>query len=185
MQFCCCNLSPRGDGNFFGMAFSIVSALTPLQFIPARGRKLVPKSSYRSDIKLQFIPARGRKLHCLLCISLSASIGCNLSPRGDGNPASFRNGDNLHVVAIYPREGTETVQFSRFLALASVAIYPREGTETNLELLTPASSGAVAIYPREGTETCCCMRQHGRLSVAIYPREGTETSPRQCIHTFA
>ena len=57
---------------------------------------------------LQFIPARGRKLVFKFQTDW-IQTHCNLSPRGDGNIAmqlsSFLDAD----IAIYPREGTETL----------------------------------------------------------------------------
>ena len=122
----------------------------PLQFIPARGRK--PFSSFLSarqsiaiypregtetpsirpvqiGISLQFIPARGRKLTSLLA-SLSPLQDCNLSPRGDGNRIFRISGKGLQAIAIYPREGTETLGVGGVSRNLPIAIYPREGTET-------------------------------------------------------
>ena len=77
---------------------------------------------------MQFIPARGRK-HALIGFE----------------------GDNLDI-AIYPREGTETI-FNMFtIYVHIIAIYPREGTETN-DITNGAFEKEIAIYPREGTET--------------------------------
>ncbi len=60
----------------------------------------------RVTSELQFIPARGRKLltidHAHLCKS------CNSSPRGDGNRSMWRSYLSEASVAIHPREGTET-----------------------------------------------------------------------------
>ena len=102
------------------------------------------------------------------------------------------------MVAIYPREGTETFIAAANAAGVMVAIYPREGTETP-GILSRASdshrcnlsprgdgnlllqhnvffcNGSVAIYPREGTETCLGVSVPQAKRVAIYPREGTET----------
>ena len=55
---------------------------------------------------LQFIPARGRKqVHAPHAFH---QLGCNLSPRGDGNKPRFDRKIVQRQVAIYPREGTET-----------------------------------------------------------------------------
>ena len=56
------------------------------------------------------------------------------------------------IIAIYPREGTETVDRAVNVTVQSIAIYPREGTETpNPACMAPSEQ--IAIYPREGTET--------------------------------
>ena len=81
IQFCCCNLSPRGDGNN-GMQPApdmAVVATYPregtetnycrpqsgwkdkLQLIPARGRKQYIIFTFKFKKPLQLIPARGRK----------------------------------------------------------------------------------------------------------------------------
>ena len=54
-----CNSSPRGDGNDQPSRLSRTS--TTLQFIPARGRKLIGREELLIGAGLQFIPARGRK----------------------------------------------------------------------------------------------------------------------------
>ncbi len=99
---------------------------------------------------------------------------CNLSPRGDGNPVCMGRGFSAPPIAIYPREGTETLISSSAFWVRFIAIYPREGTETCVPpALWPGL--CIAIYPREGTETfgSCCKSPTS--SIAIYPREGTET----------
>ena len=84
--------------------------------------------------KLQFIPARGRKR--------------------DWVAADF----HAVLIAIYPREGTETLLLFSMVFPFLIAIYPREGTETEMGF-AGSSHGCIAIYPREGTET---MEQPGR-----------------------
>ena len=56
-----------------------------------------------------------------------------------------------------------------------IAIYPREGTETDIGIGT-LEGFSIAIYPREGTETFSSLRFFGASRIAIYPREGTETA---------
>ena len=74
-----------------------------------RGRKRLFGSSIAvRAIGLQFIPARGRK-----------------------QPAHDRYNVE-HLIAIYPRKGTETCKMFRgTYAYANIAIYPRKGTETS------------------------------------------------------
>ena len=85
-----CNLSPRGDGNLTAVG-AHQAVMEILQFIPARGRKL------SWSFVLQYVD------------------NCNLSPRGDGNIVS----PSYHSpggIAIYPREGTETVSHGQYSA---------------------------------------------------------------------
>ena len=69
---------------FLWEIFVICQQSLPLQFIPARGRKLRPIAEPDQTEELQFIPARGRKLFSMV-IFLSFRVYCNLSPRGDEN----------------------------------------------------------------------------------------------------
>ena len=57
---------------------------------PARGRKLCCPAGEQCLPKLQFIPARGRKL--LDGRALDVAFDCNLSPRGDGNSRAAATG---------------------------------------------------------------------------------------------
>ena len=125
-----CNLSPQGDGNCF--VLYAIEFFAVLQFIPARGRKLIvgtiaidgeiiaiyPRKGTETPAcgrdckkvwKLQFIPARGRKPSA----SSAAHPGChcNLSPQGDGNndPSYCRD---YRLIVTYPRKGTETPAFA-------------------------------------------------------------------------
>ena len=100
-----CNLSPRGDGN--SIRTRDVHGYAMLQFIPARGRKhfLQRFNKCAAVSGLQFIPARGRKQRG--DAAGGKRVRCNLSPRGDGNNFKIPHRITV-VVAIYPREGTET-----------------------------------------------------------------------------
>ena len=80
-----------------------------------------------------------------------ASLGCNLSPRGDGNDL-LAHSKHPEQVATYPREGTETPYDGKGTFHDRVATYPREGTET-FKFLSSTMRIVVATYPREGTET--------------------------------
>ena len=169
---------------------------------------------------MQFIPARGRKQ--FQNPTSHHRCGCNLSPRGDGNPPINITGFvairrlqfipargrkpvhiNAHVqsriVAIYPREGTETVQSHVFTSSRQhrCNLSPRGDGNGHGGLigcighrcnLSPRGDGnverqrfshdfRVAIYPREGTETSVVSWTYTAFWVAIYPREGTETFP--------
>ncbi len=96
-----CNLSPRGDGN---TGMQTCASLTPLlQFIPARGRKQAAADGDDRPAELQFIPARGRKPIA-------------------GNGVRF-----VRVIAIYPREGTETYPCCRFAASHALQFIPARG----------------------------------------------------------
>ncbi len=82
------------------------------------------------------------------------------------------------MVAIYPREGTETARCGlRLGAWNDVAIYPREGTETFWKSKPPAENFALQFIPARGRKPAPPPASHARDNhrVAIYPREGTET----------
>ena len=100
------------------------------------------------------------------------------------------------MIAIYPREGTETFDSRQILLVfADCNLSPR-GDGNQAVIPAFRSCEQIAIYPREGTETddaaparggCYCNlspRGDGNLrnfalsigiTIAIYPREGTET----------
>ena len=131
-------------------------------------------------------------------INVRLLVGCNLSPRGDGNNRGDLSKRQIFPVAIYPREGTETMRTMSSHTLSSVAIYPREGTETvQSHVFTSSRQHRCNLSPRGdgnghgGLIGCighrCNLSPRGdgnverqRFShdfrVAIYPREGTETS---------
>ena len=126
MQFCCCNLSPRGDGNRDVIYVvranntvaiypregtetrlsAIFSGLASLQFIPARGRKPVNGAQHVALLRVAIYPREGTET-LVLTNDVSDYMSCNLSPRGDGN-LSWGHYYTSFLVAIYPREGTET-----------------------------------------------------------------------------
>ena len=132
-------------------------------------------------------------------INVRLLVGCNLSPRGDGNNRGDLSKRQIFPVAIYPREGTETMRTMSSHTLSSVAIYPREGTETS----SPSASGgkwgkSLQFIPARGRKqrgdaaggkrVRCNLSPRGdgnnfkiphriTVVVAIYPREGTETHP--------
>ena len=84
----CCNLSPRGDGNFPYLPFSFAASRDALQFIPARGRKLIHQWATMSIKSLVAIyPREGTETENN-CSGHDDSGRCNSSPRGDGNTLS-------------------------------------------------------------------------------------------------
>ena len=119
----------------------------------------------------------------------------NLSPRGDGNKHEY-NKSRPYRDTTYPREGTETQEFTYQVHVYSDTTYPREGTET----IVPASridrTSTTQLIPARGrkppfSETLPdfhatqLIPARGRkrgifFAPAItndttYPREGTET----------
>ena len=74
---------------------------------------------------MQFIPARGRKQFHFITFFLFLR-DCNLSPRGDGNRLSSRS-RAYKVIAIYPREGTETKVVLQFFGLYVLQFIPARG----------------------------------------------------------
>ena len=99
-----CNLSPRGDGNWPHATKAPTNS--PLQFIPARGRKHDNIGFFRFASLLQFIPARGRK-------RTSRTLDFNFTP-----------------LQFIPARGRKRKCIGRINHVVSIAIYPREGTET-------------------------------------------------------
>ena len=74
---------------------------------PVRGRKRCCLARVVEQRQLQFIPARGRKL------------------------VKVTHFKSTHIITIYPRKGTETLQLRRCpRRMPLIAIYPRKGTET-------------------------------------------------------
>ena len=175
-----CNLSPRGDGN--SIRPRDVHGYAMLQFIPARGRKhfLQRFNKCAAVSGLQFIPARGRKQprrpvktanlpRCNLSprgdgnhahdVVPYAVVRCNLSPRGDGNQLSIREWWEVgKIVAIYPREGTETISKSHIASPLWLQFIPARGRKPTHQHHWFCRHPPVAIYPREGTETCSHQR---------------------------
>ena len=80
-------------------------------------------------------------------------------------------------IAIYPREGTETVNSAMFRASMVLQFIPARGRK-HIPFF-PRLSHPIAIYPREGTETGGRWSCRSRRGIAIYPREGTETEGRK------
>ena len=145
---------------------------------------------------MQFIPARGRKQ--LQNPTSHHRCGCNLSPRGDGNPPINITGFvAIRRLQFIPARGRKPVHINAHVQSRIVAIYPREGTETvQSHVFTSSRQHRCNLSPRGdgnghgGLIGCighrCNLSPRGdgnverqRFShdfrVAIYPREGTET----------
>ena len=174
-----------------------------MQFIPARGRKRIGRLYVcRPNFRLQFIPARGRKPVAVLGICGARPCRCNSSPRGDGNKKYYRHLQRI-LVAIHPREGTETElvasKSSRYLCCNSsprgdgndplkwnlkiaefVAIHPREGTETFGAHPFPMTH-TLQFIPARGRKPATSRPSGPCFAVAIHPREGTETAAFPCL----
>ena len=152
-----------------------------LQFIPARGRKpfslkictdwMDAVAIYpREGTETPFVPGTYMVTRCCNLsprgdgnISSSDSInvrllvGCNLSPRGDGNREVMRQAEREYV-AIYPREGTETISKSHIASPLWLQFIPARGRKPTHQHHWFCRHPPVAIYPREGTETCSHQR---------------------------
>ena len=117
-------------------------------------------------IILQFIPARGRKP--LTPSTPETDANCNLSPRGDGNPAVPRS-RGARSIAIYPREGTETRRVCLIKISINCNLSPRG--DGNMKLYSPALTlDTIAIYPREGTETDKFIQKISSANCNLSPR---------------
>ena len=164
-----CNLSPRGDGNRNGDNLHFVALVA---IYPREGTETKRSFSAFILLRLQFIPARGRKHRCSFMKSVLK--GCNLSPRGDGNWMSLRT-CKMFWVAIYPREGTETMSSpSRFSSRICCNLSPR-GDGNSRKYRAKWASHALQFIPARGRKRASWEAIYSMVSVAIYPREGTET----------
>ena len=173
MQFCCCNLSPRGDGNVV-VRGAVWSNGILLQFIPARGRKPSHQPSRPSPYRLQFIPARGRK-HFSHSFT-SKDSRCNLSPRGDGNLRSLKTGNKLRQLQFIPARGRKLQKQLAELVQLGCNLSPRGDGNRNGDNLHFVALRCNLSPRGDGNRE---KRGAGKISlrVAIYPREGTETKP--------
>ena len=124
-----CNSSPRGDGN--GLPNRHGYNLCQLQFIPARGRKPRRAAEHRLILHVAIHPREGTETLRTLRPVLLRQCGCNSSPRGDGNlHQSYlfaMKGTRLQFI---PARGRKPVSPYHVFPRLVVAIYPREGTET-------------------------------------------------------
>ena len=170
MQFCCCNSSPRGDGNEDSLGCELGAGVA---IHPREGTETVQHlAKLLLAGQLQFIPARGRKPYLLRQIIV---FGVAIHPR-EGTETLPTGQGVLHpsLVAIHPREGTKTFVARWFPEKPKLQFIPARGRKLK-HAHTHAADAAVAIHPREGTETAPCRGRAGRAVVAIHPREGTKT----------
>ena len=113
---------------FLWEIFVICQQSLPLQFIPARGRKLWQNRRRKHPDAIAIYPREGTKTRWFKQ-RRTGQVDCNLSPRGDENIPEV-NHNHATAIAIYPREGTKTLQLEPLFSVNGIAIYPREGTKT-------------------------------------------------------
>ena len=99
---------------------------------------------------------------------------CQKQAKGDMINKNSKRKRVGFAIAIYPREGTETIISCRHLAVNEIAIYPREGTET------PGRdengwTKQLQFIPARGRKPFRASSFVVGTPIAIYPREGTET----------
>ena len=198
MQFCCCNLSPRGDGNH---AKRNSIPLQPLQFIPARGRKLSSHSLFSFRIQVAIYPREGTETFFTENMYRLDGCGCNLSPRGDGNIKNYskqhirfgcnlspRGDGNAKMVPLtikqlklqfIPARGRKQNGFCRAHGIRSCNLSPR-GDGNSIRPRDVHGYAMLQFIPARGRKP---THQHHWFCrhppVAIYPREGTETCSHQ------
>ena len=145
-----------------------------LQFIPARGRKPAVKIGLDHFCVVAIYPREGTETKISISAIASAAVaihpregtetqgnygilffvvGCNLSPRGDGNEAGAGHNAIKNKLQFIPARGRKRKIIVLGMMIAVVAIHPREGTET-APCRGRAGRAVVAIHPREGTKTC-------------------------------
>ena len=145
VQFCCCNLSPRGDGNYLAVKkcrcespegcnlsprgdgnLRLFSTRRPpaVAIYPREGTETCPWYQSTSPAWLQFIPARGRKQLIVVGI-VDEPAGCNLSPRGDGNAYSLSCGSSVSRLQFIPARGRKLHPISYRIIVAGCNLSPR------------------------------------------------------------
>ena len=170
-----------------------------MQFIPARGRKLDRVYFRCIESKLQFIPARGRKL-CFPRPNTHKRSLQFIPARGRKHSSKFLHSNRLSLQFI-PARGRKLDIFHVHFLLFFIAIYPREGTETiRVQTLEALSVGHCNLSPRGDGNMAANMARFAGLAlqfipargrkllllvkpcpvhpIAIYPCEGTETLRR-------
>ncbi len=150
IQFCCFNLSPRGDGN----------ERTPLHDAPGKSFNLSPRGDGNHIKRYHAMP--------------SFHQGFNLSPRGDGNHMLDRYGRRWIAFQLIPARGRKHDNLCRAPLRSWFQLIPARGRKQTAKCMD-CPWNQVATYPREGTETVQRLRRSFRAMVATYPREGTET----------
>ena len=130
---------------------------------------------------LQFIPARGRKPALHPRVVGSGENRCNLSPRGDGNREVMRQAEREYV-AIYPREGTETISKSHIASPLWLQFIPARGRKPTHQHHWFCRHPPVAIYPREGTETCSHQRARSIPDCCNLSPRGDGNRSVSCVH---
>ena len=146
----CCNLSPRGDGNSARRIFLRSPLL--LQFIPARGRKPQRQEAPLPPASVAIYPREGTETSSVVIKSVG-SLGCNLSPRGDGNFAVEWLKDKKGKLQFIPARGRKPARIFEILHPKKLQFIPARGRKHSLHAIRP-NLPQVAIYPREGTKTC-------------------------------
>ena len=156
------NLSPQGDENLSTASQSPPSRIT---IYPRKGTETHPRWTCTLAHPLQFIPARGRKLSWFLpscfvvCIVIYPRKGtetrsdllhstfcadCNLSPRGgeDAFPLLFTFAKL--AISVSPRKGTETYHAFRFShSRTDCNLSPQGDKKAPLPLAFASSGGAL------------------------------------------
>ena len=127
VQFCCCNLSPRGDGKH---TLTILVILFSCCNLSPRG------DGNRVDGR-KYVGSQGR---------------CNLSPRGDGNTRGRSSPSSTIPLQLIPARGRKhRLLCVQFPLPAMLQLIPARGRKQLPVVIHPAFQ--VATYPREGTET--------------------------------
>ena len=197
MRFCCCNSSPRGDGNT-----PQEITLTTLLYVaihPREGTETGTLASNSSSKNVAIHPREGTETRPARPLSVwhrvaihpregtetmrpspdwAAFCCCNSSPRGDGNlDIAKKQIDYIRCCNSSPRGDGNLRKMGLKTDLGNVAIHPREGTETvPLPVCPPPAHPRCNSSPRgDGNADGMCNQY--RYAVAIHPREGTETAP--------
>ena len=132
----------------------MIYASTPapaLQFIPARGRKSHRHAPAWHSVRIAIYPREGTET-VSSDLSILIVVDCNLSPRGDGNHHYLYHFRHCYHCNLSPRGDGNTRQ-GNCGSESVIAIYPREGTETKAGV-TPAQCGYCNLSPRgDGNRT--------------------------------
>ena len=132
-----CNLSPRGDGNRIS---GIRTPYVTVAIYPREGTETRRICLPSTAVKLQFIPARGRKHESRDRDALDSG-GCNLSPRGDGNPRLPASPSRSRRLQFIPARGRKREQDVARVAHLGCNLSPRGDGNDTLSALPRASRG--------------------------------------------